>query len=140
MECLVGDPTLSLYSIMFENAWAYLIWVPRVHISSTLQISSIFLLFVLHYSMASETMASRLSYDPMVSPFVLFDEIQTPRSRRHGSSPVSQWRGKYKGVFTKPWNRKCKHHYLILIFIVRATERCNRKPINRRNIALHLYK
>ena len=83
-------------------------------------------IFVLHYSMTSETMASSLSYDPMVLTFVKFFENESPRSRRHGSSSVSQWRGRYNGVFTKPENRKYKHHYLNLIFIVRATERCNR--------------
>ena len=97
-------------------------------------------IFVLHYSMASKTMASGLSYDPMICPFVKFYEDQYRRSRRPGSSSVSQWRGRYKGVFTKPGNRKCKHHYLNLIFIVRATERCNRKPINRYNINLHPFK
>ena len=97
-------------------------------------------IFVLHYSMASETMASRLSYDPMVYPFVTYDEKQSPRSRRAGLNSVSRWRGRYKGEFTKPGNRKCKHHYLNLIFIVRATERCNRKPINRYNINLHPFK
>ena len=97
-------------------------------------------IFVLHYSMKSKTMASSLSYDPMVFTFVKFDEDLSPRSRRTGSNSVSRWRGRYKGEFTKPGNRKCKHHYLNLIFIVRATERCNRKPINRYNINLHLFK
>ena len=83
-------------------------------------------IFVLHYSMASETMASRLSYSPMVFPFVRFDEKKCPRSRRAGLNSVSRWRGRYKGEFTKPGNRKCKHHFLNLIFIVRAAERCNR--------------
>ena len=97
-------------------------------------------IFVLHYSMTSETMASSLSYGPMVFTFVKFIENESPRSRRHGSSSVSQWRGRYNGVFTKPENRKYKHHYFNLIFIVRATERCNRKPINRNYLILHLYK
>ena len=97
-------------------------------------------IFVLHYSMTSKTMAFSLSYDPMVFTFVKFDEDLSPRSRRTGSNSVSRWRGRYKGEFTKPGNRKCKHHYLNLIFIVRATERCNRKPINRYNINLHPFK
>ena len=97
-------------------------------------------IFVLHYSMTSKTITFSLSYDPMVFTFVKFDEDLSPRSRRTGSNSVSRWRGRYKGEFTKPGNRKCKHHYLNLIFIVRATERCNRKPINRHNIILHLYK
>ena len=71
-------------------------------------------------------MACSLSYDPMVFTFVKFDEDLSPRSRRTGSNSVSRWRGRYKGEFTKPGNRKCKHHFLNLIVIVRATERCNR--------------
>ena len=97
-------------------------------------------IFVLHYSMTSKTITFSLSYDPMVFTFVKFDEDLSPRSRRTGSNSVSRWRGRYKGEFTKPGNRKCKHHYLNLIFIVRATERCNRKPINRYNINLHPFK
>ena len=96
-------------------------------------------IFVLHYSMTSKTITFSLSYDPMVFTFVKFDEDLSPRSRRTGSNSVSRWRGRYKGEFTKPGNRKCKHHFLNLIFIVRATERCNRKPINRYNINLHLF-
>ena len=88
-------------------------------------------IFVLHYSMTSKTMASSLSYDPMVFTFVKFDEDLSPRSRRTGSNSVSRWRGRYKGEFTKPGNKKCKHHYLNLIFIVRATERCNKNLKNR---------
>ena len=88
-------------------------------------------IFVLHYSMTSKTITFSLSYDPMVFTFVKFDEDLFPRSRRTGSNSVSRWRGRYKGEFTKPGNRKCKHHYLNLIFIVRATERCNRNLKNR---------
>ena len=94
-------------------------------------------IFVLHYSMTSKTITFSLSYDPMVFTFVKFDEDLSPRSRRTGSNSVSRWRGRYKGEFTKPGNRKCKHHYLN--FIVRATERWKRKPINRYNINLHLF-
>ena len=85
-----------------------------------------FFIFVLHYSMTSKTMAFSLSYDPMVFTFVKFDEDLSPRSRRTGSNSVSRWRGRYKGEFTKPGNRKYKHHFLNLIFTVAATERCNR--------------
>ena len=83
-------------------------------------------IFVLHYSMTSKTITFSLSYDPMVYPFVTYNEKQSPRSRRAVLNSVSRWRGRYKGEFTKPGNRKCKHHFLNLIFTVRAAERCNR--------------